>query len=133
MGVSNSSDHIQIRIKMSNCSQEPSAASEAPNQDLKHMNDFCTFKIKIDSQNWEYGCNKEKYPYSKYDPYFKPQSGTSSILQCPKSGLKCHECSLHLPNKDRETKLRIWVNQKPVTISKSISRCKIPVRNISVL
>ena len=37
MGVSKTSDHIQINIKMPNPSQEPSASSKAPNEDLKDM------------------------------------------------------------------------------------------------
>ena len=45
MGVSNTSDHIQIRIKMTNPSQEPSASFKAPNQDFKDMDVLCTFKI----------------------------------------------------------------------------------------
>ena len=49
MGVSKISEHIQIRIKMPNPSQEPSASSKTPNEDLKDMNVLCTFKIKIKS------------------------------------------------------------------------------------
>ena len=60
----------------------------------------------------------------------KPQWGTSSILQSLKWGLKGHGCSLHLQNQDREPKFCIWVYQRPVTISKSISGCQTPVRNL---
>ena len=49
MGVSETSDHIQINIKMPNPSQEPPASSKAPNEDLKDMDVLCTFKIKIES------------------------------------------------------------------------------------
>merc|ERR1711954_523775 len=55
-GVSKTSDHIQIQIKMPNPSQEPSASSKAPNKDLKDMDVLCTFKIKIYSQNLDQGC-----------------------------------------------------------------------------
>ena len=55
MVVSNTSDHIKIKIKMPNPSQEPPASSKAPNKDLKDINVLCTFKIKIVSQNSEYG------------------------------------------------------------------------------
>ena len=41
-----------------------------------------------------------------------------------------HGCSLHLKNPDREPKLRILLNQRPVTISKSISGCESTVRNL---
>ena len=49
MGVSKTSDNIQIKIKMPNPSQKPPASSKAPNQDLKDMEVLSTFKIEIDS------------------------------------------------------------------------------------
>ena len=55
MDPSKTSDHIQIKIKMQNLSQEPPVSSKAPNQDLKDMDVLCTFKIKIESQNLEHG------------------------------------------------------------------------------
>ena len=58
MGLSKTSDHIQIKIKSSNPSQEPLASSKAPNQDFKDMGTFCTFKIKVENQHFEYGCSK---------------------------------------------------------------------------
>ena len=51
MGVSKTSDHIQIKIKMPNPSQEPPASSKAPNEDLKDMDVLCTFKFKIENKN----------------------------------------------------------------------------------
>ena len=90
----------------------------------------CTFKIKIESQNLEYRCTKDQWPYSNQYQDAKPQSGTSSVLQSPKWGLKGHVCSLHLQNQDREPKFGICVYQRPVTISKSISGCQTPVRNL---
>ena len=48
MGISKISDHIKIKIKMPNPSQEPPASSKAPNEDLKDMDVLCTFKIKIE-------------------------------------------------------------------------------------
>ena len=50
MGVSKTSDHIQIKIKMQNPSQEPPASSEARNQDLKNMDGLRTFEIKGESK-----------------------------------------------------------------------------------
>ena len=47
MGVSKTSDHIQIKIKMPNPSQEAPASLKAPIEDLKDMDVLCTFKIKI--------------------------------------------------------------------------------------
>ena len=72
MGVSKTSDHIQIKIKMPNPSQEPPVSSKAlnedlkdmpnpsqdppgfskvPNQDFKDMDVLGAFKIKIEDKN----------------------------------------------------------------------------------
>ena len=102
MVVSNTSDHIQIKIKMPNPSQEPPASSKAPKGDLKDMAVLCTFKIKIESHNSDHEYIKDQLLYPNQDQDAKPQSGTSSILQSPKGGLKGHGCSLHLQNQDRE-------------------------------
>ena len=58
MGVSKTSDHIQIKIKMPNPSQEPPVSSKVPYEDLKDMYVFCTFKIKIESKIWIMGVSK---------------------------------------------------------------------------
>ena len=60
MGMSKTSDHIQINIKMPNCSQEPPESSKAPNEDSKDMDVLCTFKIKIESQIADTGYIKDK-------------------------------------------------------------------------
>ena len=41
IGVSKTSDHIQIKIKIPNPSQEPPASSKAPDQDLRDMDVLC--------------------------------------------------------------------------------------------
>ena len=63
MDVSKTSDHIQIEIKMSNPSQKPPALNKAHNQDLKDMDDLCTFKIILDSQNSEHWLIKDHCPW----------------------------------------------------------------------
>ena len=55
MGISKTRDHIEIKIKMPNSSQEPPVSSKAPNEDLKDMDVLYTFKIKIESQNLDHG------------------------------------------------------------------------------
>ena len=45
---------------MQNPSQEPPASPKAPNGDLKDMNVLCTFQIKIESKNSEYGYIKDQ-------------------------------------------------------------------------
>ena len=59
MGASKTRDQIQTKIQMQHPSQEPSASSKAPNDDLKDMDVLCTFKIKIESQNLDHGCIKD--------------------------------------------------------------------------
>merc|ERR1712081_25911 len=94
------------------------------------MDVLCTLRLKIESQKLDHGCIKDKCPYPNQDRDAKPQSGTSSILQSPKWGLKGHECSLHLQNQDSEPKFGTWVYERPVTISKQRLRYQTPVRNI---
>ena len=130
MGASKTSDHIKNKIKMPNPNQEPLASSKAPNEDLKDMDDLWTFKIRIESQNWDHRCIKDQWPYKNQDQDGKPQSIPSSILQSPKKLLKGHICSLHLQNQGRELKFGTWVYQWPVNISKSRSRSQTPVRNL---
>ena len=72
MGVPKTFDHIQIKIKMPNPSQEPPASSKAPNEDLKDMDFLCTFKIKIESQYSEHDFIKDKWLYPKQDLDPKP-------------------------------------------------------------
>ena len=57
-----------------------------------------------------------------------PQSGTFSVLQCPKLGYKGHECSFHLRTQDRGKILGAWVYFRPLTILESISQCKNPTQ-----
>ena len=114
MGISKTSDHIQIKIKMPNPSQEPPASSKAPNEDLKDMDILCNFNIKIESWNSDQCYIKDNWPYSNQNQDAKHQSRTSSVLQSPKWGLKGNGCSLHLQNQDREPKFSIWVYQRPV-------------------
>merc|ERR1712082_456432 len=85
--VSKTSSHIPTKIKIPNPSQEPPVSSKAPNDVLKDMDNLFTYKIKMESQNSDHGCIKDHQPYPNQDQDAKPQSGTFSILQSPKSGL----------------------------------------------
>ena len=60
MGVSKLSDHIQIKIKILNPSQETPVSSKAPNEDLNNMDVPCTFKIKLESQNLDHRCINDR-------------------------------------------------------------------------
>ena len=116
-------------IKIKNPSQEPTVSLKAPNINFD-MYVLCTFKIKIGSQNSDYGRNKDQWLYTNQDQDSKPKSGTSSDLQSPKSGLQGHGSSLHLQNQDREPKFGSWLYKRPLTISISRSRQQTPVRNL---
>ena len=60
LGVAKTIDHIPIKINLPNPNQEPPASSKAPNEDLKDMDILCTFKIKIEGQNWDHTCIKDQ-------------------------------------------------------------------------
>merc|ERR1711954_392899 len=62
IGISKTSYHIPIKIKMPNPSEEPPASSKAPKEDLKDMDVLCTLKFKIKSQNSDHGRVKNQLP-----------------------------------------------------------------------
>ena len=66
MVVPKITDHIQIKIQMPNSSQEPAASTKAPKEDLKDLDDLCTFKIKTERQNSELDVSKI-YPNQDQD------------------------------------------------------------------
>ena len=115
---------------MLNPSHEPPGSSKAPNQDLKDMDVLCPFKMKIESQHSEHGCIKDQWSYTNQDPDEKLLSGTPSVLQSPKTGLRWNQCSFHLENPEGELKLGALVIQTLVTISKLGPRCKTLLRNL---
>merc|ERR1711954_205812 len=88
VGVSKTSDYIQIKIKMPNPSQEPPVSSKAQNEGLKDMDVLCTFKIKIESKNLDHGYMKDQWPCQNQDQDAKPQSGTSSAPKAPNEDLQ---------------------------------------------
>ena len=130
MSIFKTSDQIWTKIKMPSPRQEPPASSKAPNEDLMDMNVLCTLKIEKESQYLDHGYIKDQWTYLNQDQDANPPSGTSSVRQSPKSGLRGNGCSLHLQNQYIEPKFGIWVYQRPVTISKSISGYQTPVRNL---
>ena len=77
MGVSKTSDNIQINIKMPNLSKEPPASFKAPIEDSNDINVLCTFKIKIERLNLDHGCIKDQWHYPNHNQDAKPQSASS--------------------------------------------------------
>ena len=90
MGLQKTSDPIPIKIKMPNPSQDPPPFSKASNQDSKDMDVLSALKIKIERKKLEHGSTKDQSSYTNQDQDAKSQSGTTSILKSPKSGLKGH-------------------------------------------
>ena len=60
MGVSKTSDHIQIKIKMPKPSQESPAPSKGSYEDTKDIDVLCNFKIKTERQNFGHRCIKDQ-------------------------------------------------------------------------
>ena len=88
MGVSKTSDHIQIKIKMPNPSQEAPASSKAPNEDLKDMDGLCTFKIEIESHNLDHGYIKDQWAYLNQNQNAKPQQEPPASFKATNEDLK---------------------------------------------
>ena len=76
MLVSKTSNHILIKIKIPNPSQEPPVDSKALHKDLKNIDVLCTFKIKIESQNSDHGCIKDQTQVRDIQFPLKPQMKT---------------------------------------------------------
>ena len=129
MGVPKTIHHIQINIRMRNPSQEPPASSKAPYQALKVMEVICIFKIKIESQIQNMGV-------LKFNDHFQIEIKMPNSIQeppvCSKSPCQdFKDMNVLCTSKIKiEPKFGIWVYQRPVTISKSISGRQTPVRNL---
>ena len=87
-GVPKTSDHIQINIKKPNPSQDPPASSKASKQDLKEIDVLCNFKIKVKSQNFAYGCNKDQWPFPNHDQDANSNHEPPASFKCPNEDLK---------------------------------------------
>ena len=58
MGVSKTNDHIQIKIKMTDPSEDPPVSLKSPNQDFKEMDILCTNKSRERAKIWKMGVPK---------------------------------------------------------------------------
>ena len=88
MGLPNTSDHIQINIKIFNPSQEPQVFSKAPNQDLKEMDVLCTLKIKLESQNLDLVVSKTSDYIQIKIKMLKPSQEPPASSKAPIKDLK---------------------------------------------
>ena len=118
-------DQLKPKLELSLNSKTPAS------QPATHLSyNFSQLQLNWERQNLDNGYSKDQWPYPNQYQDAKPQSGTSSVLQSPKWGLKGHGCSLHLQNQARGPKFGSWLYQRPVTIFISRSRCQTPVRNL---
>ena len=88
MGVLKTTDHIKIKIKMPESSQEPPASSKAPNGDLMDMDVLCTFKIKIESQNSDPGYIKTSDNIQIKIKMRNPSQEPPESSKCPNENVK---------------------------------------------
>ena len=105
IGISKTSDLIQIMIMMPNLSQKPPASPKAQKQDLEDIDVLCFFKIRIENYYFEERYIKDLWPYPNQDHDVKFQWETSSFLQTPESLFRGHGCFLHLQYHNRA---KIW-------------------------
>ena len=99
MGISKTIDHIQNKIKIPNSSQESPACSKGLSQNLKNMDVLCTFKIKIETQNLEYGCIKDQWLNPNQDQDAHPSQEPSNSSKAPSQDLE--DIDVFAPRKSR--------------------------------
>ena len=85
MGVSKTSEPIQIKMKMPKPTQEHSTSSKTPIDALQDIDVHCTFKIKKENQHLDHACIKDQWTYPNQiqmpNPSQEPQ--ISSEIQIP--------------------------------------------------
>ena len=72
------------------------------------MDFFVPSKLR-QSKKSKHRCINDQLPYPNQDQDTKLQSGTSSILQSPKSGLRGHGCTMNLQTENRTKILNMGV------------------------
>ena len=100
MSVSKTTDYIQIKIKMSNSSQEPPASS-------KTWMFLATSKSREGTKIWDLGVSKtsDHIQIKIMIPNYSQVHPGSIVLQSPKLGHTGHGCSLHHQNQYR---VKMW-------------------------
>ena len=99
------SDHIQIKSMMPNPSQEPPASSKAKNQDLKEIDDLCTFKMKIESKNFYQGYIKDQWPYPNKIKMPNPTQESPASSKAPNEDFMDKDvlCTFKIKNESRNS------------------------------
>merc|ERR1712112_347001 len=93
MSVSKTTDYIQIKIQLSNSSQEPPASS-------KTWMFLATSKSREGTKTWDLGVSKtsDHIQIKIMIPNYSQVHTGSIVLQSPKLGHTGHGCSLHHQN-----------------------------------
>ena len=73
MSILKISDHIQVKIKIQNPSQESAKSSKALSQNLRDWDVLWIFKIKRESKTSEHGCIKDQWPNLNQNQDAQPQ------------------------------------------------------------
>ena len=88
MVVSKTNDHIQIKIKIPNPSQDPPASSEAPNEDLKDKDVLCTFKSRWRAEIQSMSVSKTKDNIRLMIKMLNPSQEPPASSKAPNEDLK---------------------------------------------
>ena len=107
MGISKTSDHIEIKIEMPNPSEEPPASCKAQNEDLEDMDAICTFKIKIASQISNHGYMKDQWSYPNQDNIPNP-SQEQPVSQKPELKTEDMDVLYTFKIKIKSQNLELW-------------------------
>ena len=81
------------------------------------MDVICTLEIKIESQHLEFGYIKDKLPYQNQDQDAKPSKKPTALTKAPNQDFKDVNVLCIFKTKIGPNFV-IWVNKRPVTISK---------------
>ena len=102
MGLPKSSDHIQIKMKMPNPTQDPPESSKAPDEDLKDMMFFAPLKSRERAKIGIMGVPTTIDHIQIKNKMPNPSQETPVSFKVPNWDLRGHGWSLHPSNQERE-------------------------------
>ena len=120
-------EHESIKHHWQYKNQDPNTKPQSGTSRILHQpkpglkEKGCSLHLQNHDREPKFGSWVSQTPLNIYinkEIVANPQSGTCSILQCPKWALGGIGCPLHLQDQDGE-KFRYWMYQRPVTIFKS--------------
>ena len=98
---------------MQNPGQKPPASSKAPNKNLKDMDVLYTFETKIESQNIEYWCFKDQWPYKNQDHDPNPSQEPLAPTKATNQDVKDMDviCTIKIKIESKSSKYRCLKDQ----------------------